>query len=243
MSMGRMMAMRGGRNSNGRRNDRRYEGTRNEYSGGMRDEYDGGIYDYDRWRYDNGRFAPKGRGHHTRAEMGDDEGIYDTYSSSSRGGGNRSGSRNSVRDYYDGGSYDSMYMRGESGYFPGDVSMHYGREHEDQRHKLGFAVSHEKMDKRNAEEWTQKMENSDGTSGPHWTPEQVQRVIEQRKLNVEFWPFYAALNAEYSDRCKVNKKHGVDSMDFYVDSVLAFWFEDKDAVKNKVEKYYECVVK
>lgn len=242
MSYGKMMAMRGGRNSNGRRNDRRYESTRNEYSGGMRDEYDGGVYDYDRWRYDNGRFAPKGRGNHTRAEMGDDEGVYDTYGSSSRGGGNRSGSRSSVRDYYDGGSYDSMYMRGESGYFPGDVSMHYGQEHEDRQRKLGFAMSREKLDKRTAEEWTRHMRNEDGTKGPHWNMEQAKQIMQQNGIECDPAEFYAALNMMYSDYCKVAKEFNVNESAYYAKLAKAF-LDDKDAGDGKLLRYYECVVK
>lgn len=237
MSYGKMMAMRGGRNSNGRRNDRRYESTRNEYSGGMRDEYDGGVYDYDRWRYDNGRFAPKGRGHRARAEMGDDEGVYDAY-----GGNNRGGGRNSVRDYYDGGSYDSMYMRGESGYFPGDVSMHYGQEHEDRQRKLGFAMSREKLDKRTAEEWTRHMRNEDGTKGPHWNMEQAKQIMQQNGIECDPAEFYAALNMMYSDYCKVAKEFNVNESAYYAKLAKAF-LDDKDAGDGKLLRYYECVVK
>lgn len=37
------------------------------------------------------------------------------------------------------------------------------------------------------------------------------------------------------------KKHNVNMAEFYADLAAAF-INDKDASKNKVEKYYECVV-
>lgn len=98
------------------------------------------------------------------------------------------------------------------------------------------------MDERVAKEWTKHMINADGTKGPHWSPEEVKQVINQRGLNVDFWPFYAALNAEYSDRCKVNKKYNVNNIDFYVDCTMYFWMEDEDAVDNKTMAYYTFVV-
>lgn len=246
MSMGRMMTMRSGRNNGGQGGSRRYANMRNEYEGSVRDEYDSGVYDYDRWRYENGRFAPKGRGHRTRAEMEGDEEIYDAYGGGRGGSGsrgrNRGGGRTSTRSYYDGGSYDSMYMRGESNYFPDDVSMHYGQEREDQQRKLGFAVGHEKLDKRVAEEWTRHMRNEDGTTGPHWNMEQAKQIMQQNNIECDPAEFYAALNMMYSDYCKVAKEFNVNESAYYAKLAKAF-LEDKDAGDGKLLRYYECVVK
>ena len=51
------------------------------------------------------------------------------------------------------------------------------------------------------------------------------------------------MNAEYSDRSEINKKHGVTSADYYADSAMAFWLKDKDAVEDKLAAYYAAVVR
>lgn len=93
-----------------------------------------------------------------------------------------------------------------------------------------------------AKAWTSKMENEDGTSGPHWTMEQAKKVIEQRGLRCDPYEFWAVLNSIYSDDVAVAKKHGVNKLDYYVDRAVA-WLEDKDAVKDKAAAYYEYIVK
>ena len=45
----------------------------------------------------------------------------------------------------------------------------------------------------------------------------------------------------FSDYYPVAKKHNVNTPEFYADLAAAF-INDKDASKDKVEKYYECVV-
>ena len=87
-----------------------------------------------------------------------------------------------------------------------------------------------------------KLHNSDGTSGPHWTMEQVKQVAKQKGLSMEPVELYAVLNALYSDYDHVLKKHGISNIDVYVDLAKA-WIEDKDAVPNKALAYYECIVK
>ena len=46
---------------------------------------------------------------------------------------------------------------------------------------------------------------------------------------------------KFSDYYPAAKKHNVNMAEFYADLAAAF-INDKDASKNKVEKYYECVV-
>ena len=99
------------------------------------------------------------------------------------------------------------------------------------------------FDKRMAEEWTSRMQNEDGTTGPHWSLEQTKQVMTQRSINCDPYEFWAALNMIYSDYSKVAKKHNVGgNLDFYVDMAKAF-LEDKDAAPDKLAKYYEYVVK
>jgi len=94
-----------------------------------------------------------------------------------------------------------------------------------------------------AEEWASKLQNEDGSSGPHWTMEQAKRIMAQRNLSLDPTEFWIAINLIYSDFSPVAKKHGVGgNLDFYVDMAKAF-LNDKDAGPNKIARYYECVVK
>lgn len=89
--------------------------------------------------------------------------------------------------------------------------------------------------------WMSGLENEDDTKGPHWTMEQTSQVAKQRNIDSDPTQFYAAMNAMYSDYCKVAKKHNVNSVDFYADMAKAF-LADKDAADNKLALYYEYIV-
>ena len=93
-----------------------------------------------------------------------------------------------------------------------------------------------------AMEWTAGMKNEDGTKGPHWTMEQVKQAMKQKGVMCDPLEMYAIMNALYSDYCAVMKKHGVNTVDIYIDLACA-WLNDKDAVKNKAAAYYEHIVK
>lgn len=115
--------------------------------------------------------------------------------------------------------------------------------HGDMQAGRGETKSAPVMTKDLAEKWVKSMQNSDGTTGEHWTLEQVKNLIKQRNLDVDPVKLWVAMNAEYSDRYAVNRKHGVDSLDFYLDSAIAFWLKDKDAVADKEAAYYTFVAK
>jgi len=95
-----------------------------------------------------------------------------------------------------------------------------------------------------AEEWMRSLKNEDGTTGPHWSLEQVQQLMQQRGVNnVDPVRVWVAMNADYSDRVAVNRKYGLDKPDYYLDSAIAAWIHDKDAVENKEAAYYAYVVR
>lgn len=93
-----------------------------------------------------------------------------------------------------------------------------------------------------AEEWMAGIKNQDGSKGPHWKMEDVKKLLAQRKLHKDPYEFWAILNAIYSDYGHIAKKHGVNTMDFYVDMACA-WLDDEDANPNKAAIYYEEIVK
>ena len=93
-----------------------------------------------------------------------------------------------------------------------------------------------------AKMWAKRMENMDGTHGPHWTFEQAQQVMEQNGFSCDPVQFWMALCMMYSDYSKAAQKHGVgNSVEFYADLAQAF-LEDKDAPKDKLERYYRSIV-
>lgn len=94
-----------------------------------------------------------------------------------------------------------------------------------------------------AKEWVRRMQNEDGTKGEHWSIDQVKRLMQQKGMELDPVKVWVAMNAMYSDLCKVNERHGISSPEYYLDAAVAFWIRDTDAVKDKLGAYYECVVK
>ena len=95
-----------------------------------------------------------------------------------------------------------------------------------------------------AKAWTAKMENEDGTTGPHWTMGQTDAVANVAGVHVDKLTFWACLNMMYSDYYSVAAKYGLDRPEFYADLAKAFLM-DKDAggAEAKMAGYYHGVVK
>lgn len=94
-----------------------------------------------------------------------------------------------------------------------------------------------------AEYWMENLQNEDGTKGPHWSLEDVKNIIKQRSLQVDPIRLWVAMNAEYSDNVMINRKYGVDKQEYYLESAIAKWLNDKDAVDDKEAAYFMHVVK
>lgn len=210
-----------------------YEGrgyARTEYNGSGYN--DGGVEGRFRDRrgrehYDNGRFAP------ARQEM-----PMDAMGEMTRRNADMYAPRMPYSDWDDDdrwGEQRGMYPIG----FRMGGHGHSGKVVPMRGHASGDM---DRLDRETADEWMSKLHNSDGTSGPHWTMEQVKQIAKQKGLSMEPVELYAVLNALYSDYDHVLKKHGISNIDVYVDLAKA-WIEDKDAVPNKALMYYECIVK
>lgn len=100
-------------------------------------------------------------------------------------------------------------------------------------------MNNQRFDRRAAEEWVEGMKNADGSKGEHWSMEKTEEVRLQKGLQCDPVEFWAAMNASYSDLGKMAKKHNL-GIDFWVDYVKAFWFEDEDAGPDKLAMYHEC---
>lgn len=94
-----------------------------------------------------------------------------------------------------------------------------------------------------ARRWVQSMEREDGMRGEKWSIDEVRDLMNQNGINEEPYKVWAAMNADYADRCRVNERYGITSKEYYLESAIAFWFRDRDAVRDKLGAYYECIVK
>lgn len=159
------------------------------------------------------------------------------------------------REHYDNGRYSPMRSEGDR-----TVSVNYephypyvppiyqaghsiGFEREE---KMGnvvpFENGHEKIDREMAEEWAARMENEDGTIGPHWTFDQTKQAMAQRGYDCDPVEFFLAMNMMYSDYCKLAKKMNINTVDFYSSMAKAF-LDDKDGGDGKLMRYFRYVVK
>lgn len=100
-----------------------------------------------------------------------------------------------------------------------------------------------RMTREMAEEWMENLQNEDGTKGPHWTIEQVKDLMQKKGIQRDPVRLWVAMNADYSDNVLINRKYGVDNPEFYMDSAIAGWLNDKDAVEDKQAAYYMYVTK
>lgn len=128
---------------------------------------------------------------------------------------------------------------------PEDGYMRYGNEEPSSKHiYMGYAKSSESfkgLNKETAHEWVEHMENSDGSTGPHWSMEQTKATQDRLGIKLNPIEFFAAMNMIYSDYCKVARKFNADNPDFYAHMACAF-LEDEDAAPHKLSNYYECIV-
>lgn len=251
--------MLGGDSERGRERGREYQDTERPRAGYYSGEYEpmeARFRDSEgRERYDNGRFAPM-RAAYEPPYMGNDEEEYrrkwtiienrnapmrsqgDWSAPQYRGETNEDGMRRIYGFGMGGGRGMEANYRGPSH----EAEMGWRSGHAERGYSQSEAVP--PMTREMAEEWMASIKNEDGTVGPHWTLEQVKQLMQQRGINnVDPVRVWVAMNADYSDRVVVNRKHGIDKPDYYLDSALAAWINDKDAVPHKESAYYRYIVK
>ena len=97
-----------------------------------------------------------------------------------------------------------------------------------------------------AEAWAAKMQNADGTTGPHWTMEQTSAVADASGAghDIPHWVFGVTMNMMYSDYYEVARKFGVNVPEFYAELARAFLMDkDGPGPEEKLCAYYRCIVK
>lgn len=98
-----------------------------------------------------------------------------------------------------------------------------------------------------AKAWAGRMQNADGTTGPHWTMEQTTAVAESMGIppdKIPRWTWGAAMNMMYSDYYDVAMQYGVNRPEFYAALAKAFLCDkDGPGPERKLMEYYEHVVR
>ena len=97
-----------------------------------------------------------------------------------------------------------------------------------------------------AKAWAARMQNADGTTGPHWTMEQTSAVAESMGIppdKIPRWTWGVAMNMMYSDYYDVAMQYGVNRPEFYAALAKAFLCDkDGPGPERKLMEYYEHVV-
>ena len=87
-------------------------------------------------------------------------------------------------------------------------------------------------------EYVGRLVNVDGTTGAHWTMEQVEPFRKAHAPHADPEEFWASMNMFYSDYCMVAKQYGADKPEFYAAMAKAF-MDDPDGGKHRIRRYYE----
>lgn len=107
----------------------------------------------------------------------------------------------------------------------------------------GAEDGHKAFDRETAMRWMERMENADGSTGPHWTMDQTAAVADSLGVHgVEPWAWAAAMNMMYSDYYPVAVDFGLNRPDFYAALAKAFLFDkDGPGAEEKLLRYYEYI--
>lgn len=162
--------------------------------------------------------------------------------------------RDSRGRYMEGGQSQQEMRQGNVSYFPQErTSMHYGGGGEGKKMQAGGTFwmmppeGGEKLTREKGEKWVKKMKGDDPQArGEMWSYEDAKTLAEERGISPEgqeMVDFYVVLNMVYNNYCKVAKKYGVDTEDYYADLAHA-WLYDKDGKPptEKLMAYHKYVI-
>ena len=66
-----------------------------------------------------------------------------------------------------------------------------------------------------AEDWVSRMQNADGTRGPHFSMEKAKEVMKQYNADCDPVEFWVVLNSLYSDYDQALKKNNAPTLELY----------------------------
>ena len=126
-------------------------------------------------------------------------------------------------------------------------SEYYGGYADRDRKSRRYEDDDQPFTEQTAEEWVAGMVDEDPAvgRGGKWKPDDVRPFAKKYGIQTtgkQFAEFYAMMNAMYSDYSEVAKRYGVTDPGFFAEMAKAF-IHDKDANPDKVQAYYEYVVK
>ena len=110
----------------------------------------------------------------------------------------------------------------------------------------GREEAQEPFDRETATRWAERMQNADGTVGPHWTMDQTSAVADASGIphDIPRWAWGVTMNMMYSDYYDVARKFGVNVPEFYAELARAFLMDkDGPGPEEKLCAYYRCIVK
>ena len=103
------------------------------------------------------------------------------------------------------------------------------------------------FDRETAMQWAERMQNADGSTGPHWTMEQTTAVAESMGIQAPVaprWAWGVAMNMMYSDYYPVAVEFGLNRPEFYAALAKAFLLDkDGPGPERKMMEYYEHIAK
>lgn len=92
-------------------------------------------------------------------------------------------------------------------------------------------------------EWVDRMENADGTTGPHWSRHEAEVIRAKYGITcASDVAFYVVLNMMYSDYCIAASKAGASTVDLFAYMAEAF-LKDPDAQPDKLGRYYRYIAR
>lgn len=133
---------------------------------------------------------------------------------------------------------DKEHKKSYSGWYDVDVN-----DDESEMHITRSDGKPHKLTEEQLVHWVDNMVNEDGTNGGHFTLEQAEKAMHKIGADCDPYEFWAGINAIYSDIGAELKRFGVTNIDSYAAIAYEYWFDDADAVKDKLAAYYHNVVK
>lgn len=115
----------------------------------------------------------------------------------------------------------------------------------DHRHLLPGGETKTTVEKQSSDllcEWVDRMENADGTTGPHWSRHEAAVIQAKNGITCGDVEFYTALNMMYSDYCAALEQAGAATVELYARMAAAF-LNDKDAQPDKLSRYYQYIAR